>query len=187
MVIIVVHDGAEAKFEAMHLVANLLADGKKAAMVDSRYYNFVRRNIKSTDKVILIGHNLVAKQELQSITDLEYDIFGMKYGFKDNLCVISAQILKLNMRELGEFDKYYRSRISIPEKMDAGAAPKKHADRIAEIVCPAACKVADITGKTFARPDLLRLQYRLLVMEFQNFGLSKFLDELPKTFYKGGA
>jgi AAA+ superfamily predicted ATPase len=107
--ITVVYDSSEAEIAAKSLYNSLSVKGQYILLMDSDRYMAEKRIPGNADQTIIIGHDLLAEKEIRQIPAFEYDIFGMRYGFNGNICVISAQ-KNLNFREQSEFLKFADSR-----------------------------------------------------------------------------
>jgi SpoVK/Ycf46/Vps4 family AAA+-type ATPase len=120
MMICVVYDSSEAAIAAKRLYERLSATDKHVVLLDSEQYIAEKRTPGGAGKTIIIGHDLLAEKELRHISVFEYDMFGMRYGFNGNVCVMSAQ-RRLNFREQTEFLTFAGSRHHVYSDPDFAA------------------------------------------------------------------
>jgi hypothetical protein len=170
-VIAVIIDSPEAENAARSLSERLQAKGNDTVLLDSGSY--IAGKI-CADKTIVIGHDLLAEMKLRSIPALGYDIYGMKYGFKGDVCVLSAQ-RNLNFKEQTDFLiyadnrlRYYQSCGIKTEKYispntredDIGRATREFMSEMKEWYCDgdnSASGIAIKTGLTVAFSPLIAL------------------------------
>jgi serine/threonine protein phosphatase 1 len=122
--VIIVHDGKSPKAAAKNLCDYLKELGQPAGLWDSNEY---RNNMSSfpNTKLIIVGHHSLARKELQNVGELKYDKFGMKFGFKDNLCVLRASKSEVKLEDQAVFGEFYNERIryytELTRKFDAAS------------------------------------------------------------------
>jgi len=109
-VVIIVYDGKSPEAAAKNLCDYLREIGQTASLWDSDKY---RNNASSFPNVpvIIVGHHSLARNTLEDIGELKYDKFGMKFGFKDKLCVLRASKSEVELKEQSAFGEFYNERM----------------------------------------------------------------------------
>lgn len=152
--ITVVYDGKAPYIAARNLCAYIQDMGYKVTLIDTDKYEKGGLAI-SYGKVIIVGHHKLAKEQEQGIGFLQYDNYGMKFGFCGR-CVLRASRSALGRGEKGrkKFSNYYDSRMLCHEELASKyGTPMKFG----------------------ARGETRKSQYDLLWLEFAAYGLSEFL------------
>lgn len=155
--ITVVYDGKAPYIAARSIYEYIQSLGYPAKLIDTKKY--AKDSLEITyGKVIIVGHHTLAKEQLQCIGFLQYDNYGMKFGFCGNRCVLRASRSALGRGKKGrnQFSDYYDSRMIYHEKLaNKYRTPMRFGSR-------------DETRKS---------QYDLLWLEFVAYGLSEFLAD----------
>lgn len=156
--ITVVYDGKAPYIAARSIYEYLQSLGYSAKLVDTDKYAEDSLEI-IYGKVIIVGHHTLAKKQLQCISFLQCDSYGMKFGFCGNRCVLKASRSALGRGKKGrnQFSDYYDSRMIYHEKL---------ANKYGTPMC---FGLRDETRKS---------QYDLLWLEFVTYGLSEFLADI---------
>jgi len=151
----IVYDGDSPYISARNLYEYLKEMGQTVKFIDKDEYKKGSWGI-SYGKVIIVGHHSLAKDELKSIGAFKYDVYGMKFGFSSNQCVLRASRSELGHGKKGRklFSDYYNSRILAYEELaNKFGIPMEYGYRV----------------------QTRDSQYDLLLLEFIQYGLSEFL------------
>lgn len=161
--ITIVYDGKAPYNASGHLYDYIKALGYPVKLMDTDKYKEGGMAI-SYGKVIIVGHHSLAKEQLQCIGVLQYDVCGMKFGFCGNRCVLIASRSALGRGKKGreQFSEFYDNRITF------------HKELANEYSTPLQFGLRDETRES---------QYDLLWLEFVKRGLPDFLSDMqsPKT------
>jgi len=156
--IIVVYDGRAPELAARNLYALLKEIGQEVIIRDAEEYKYGddRRLYEKAKKTIIIGHHSLAKNELKKVEPLKYNIFGIKFGYAGNLCVLRASDseLKSDKKNRETFNAYYSDSM------------RNHTEFAKKYNLPMVTGVREHTRDT---------QYDLLFLDFALRGLSVFL------------
>lgn len=157
--IIVVCDGGTAETAAENIVHYLEAQGQEACLMTAGRYCKHRQELVS-NRVIIIGHHDLAKEQLANVNiwnaDPACSRFGLICGAGFKKCVLRARRKALNQskKDREAFARYYQEKLS------------KYADFAELYAVPRTCK---------ARKEIRESQYDLLWTIFANEVLPQFL------------
>jgi len=160
--IIVVYDGRAPELAARNLYVLLKKIGQDVYIFDADKYKYGDESqlYKNAKKIIIVGHHSLAKNELKKMETtekkLKHDIFGIKFDFRHNMCVLRASDSELkNDRKNRElFNEYYSDSM------------RNHTEFAKKYNLPMVTGIREHTRDT---------QYDLLFLDFTLYGLSEFL------------
>ena len=154
--IVVVYDGKAPEFAAKNLYDLLKELGQEVIIYSSDKYSDVE-HLYTNAKVIIVGHHSLAKNKLEYVGKLKHDIFGIKFGYSGNLCVLRAsdsELKKLIRINRAQFYDYYYNRMRN---------------------CLEFAKKYNVPMEVGVRKHTRETQYDLLLVDFTVLGLSEFL------------
>lgn len=145
----------------------------------SKQYEDNEIDNRSDNIVIFIGKNKISKP-LESIMDIKFDKFGIKYGWKGTRAFIKVKTSSLKAKEWKEMMTYYSEKY---EKINIqnGGYRAKHAMIDAFFILIAGGVPAVIIRNVISNRKMKEIKYNTAAFQFVELdGLKNFIKDIDK-------
>lgn len=146
----------------------------------SKQYEDSEIDNRSDNIVIFIGKNKISKP-LESIMEIKFDKFGIKYGWKGTRSFIKVKTSSLNTKEWKEMIKYYSDKYE-KFNIEKGGYRVKHAMIDAFFILIAGGIPAIIIRNVISNKKMKEIKYNAAAFQFIELGgLKKFIEDIDKN------